>query len=163
MWGLHSNSLLEMKIVPAGAQEKYYIIPSPTVPVPTAAAALSPAPATIFTGLRHSKHLRPARPSMFLPLHSSQTASASSLFCDAADFQAFLLTSICAFTSMSNIPDASDTSAAVNVPESSVGQVILRQHDFSDLLEIFCSGSCSFTQRIFRRCKTCKCNVRCTG
>ena len=46
MCGSTPNSLLEIKIVPLVPREMLHI-PSPTVPVPTAAAALSPAPATI--------------------------------------------------------------------------------------------------------------------
>ena len=42
------NVLLEIKMVPLVPREILHL-PSPTVPVPTAAAALSPAPATIFT------------------------------------------------------------------------------------------------------------------
>ena len=48
LWASTPKVSLEMKSVPEVPREMLHM-PSPMVPVPTAAAALSPAPATIFT------------------------------------------------------------------------------------------------------------------
>ena len=76
---VHTKVLLEIKTVPDVPREILHWLSSPTVPVPTAAAALSPAPATTLhshwiqalsqlSGFRSSNHSQPHTVSEAAPL-----------------------------------------------------------------------------------------------